>query len=664
MPEPSTTEGRRIQGELKNLLEDTAVRRAKSSASRRQGYPPEHRAATSRFMQESSVHTGLTRDTAPAAPGCLGNEHHRRDHRAHLDEKVCRGYHPRRGGRYDNREDRSPSPEPPGPQAFSRAIRWASFPTRFRTPTTITKYSGETRPELWLADYRLACQLGGMDDDSLIIRNLPLFLSDAARAWLEHLPPAHISNWDDLVKAFAGNFQGTYMRPGNSWDLRSCRQQPRESLWDYIRRFSKQRTELPNITDSDVIGVFLTGTTCRDLVSKLGRKTPTRASELIDIATKFASGQEAVEAIFRKDKQPQGRQPEDVPEASAQRGTKKKGKKKSQAKRDAAAEHKNPRKPPGGTNLFDKMLKESCPCHQGPVKHALEECVMLRRYFHKAGPPVEGDIAHDNDKKEGHKAEEFPEVHDCFMIYGGQVANASARHRKQERREVCSVKVAAPVYLDWSDKPITFDQGDHPDRVPSPGKYPLVVDPVIGNVGLTKVLMDGGSSLNIIYAETLGLLHIDLPTIWAGAAPFHGIIPGKHVQPLGQLDLPVSFGTPSNFRKETLTFEVVGFRGTYHAVLGRPCYAKFMAIPNYTYLKLKMPGPNGVITVGSTYQHAYECDVECVEYAEALAESEALIDDLESLSKEAPDAKRHAGNFEPAEAVKSVPLDPSNDASK
>jgi hypothetical protein len=197
--------------------------------------------------------------------------------------------------------------------------------------------------------------------------------------------------------------------------------------------------------------------------------------------------------------------------------------------------------------------------------------------------------------------------------------------------------------------------------VSSPGRYPLVVDPVIGNVRLTKVLMDGGSSLNIIYAETLGLLQIDLSSIRAGAAPFHGIIPGKRIQPLGQLDLPVCFGTPSNFRKETLTFEVVGFRGTYHAVLGRPCYAKFMAVPNYTYLKLKMLGPNGVITVGSTYRHAYECDVE---YAEALTESEALIADLESLSKEAPDAKRHAGNFESAETVKSVPLDPSNDASK
>jgi hypothetical protein len=155
----------------------------------------------------------------PAAPDRLDDKHHRRDHRARFEEKVRQGYHPRRGGHHDSEEDQSPSPELPGPRVFSRAIRRAPFPVRFRAPITITKYSGETRPELWLADYRLACQLGGTNDDNLIIRNLPLFLSDAARAWLEHLPPVQISDWDDLVKAFAGNFQGMYVRPGNSWDL-------------------------------------------------------------------------------------------------------------------------------------------------------------------------------------------------------------------------------------------------------------------------------------------------------------------------------------------------------------------------------------------------------------------------------------------------------------
>jgi hypothetical protein len=107
MPEPSTTEGRRIQGELKNLLEGAAVRRAESSASRRQGYPSEPHAATSRFMWGASVYTGRTRNTAPVAPCRLGNEHHHRDRRAHLDERVHRGYHPRRGGRYDSGEDQS-----------------------------------------------------------------------------------------------------------------------------------------------------------------------------------------------------------------------------------------------------------------------------------------------------------------------------------------------------------------------------------------------------------------------------------------------------------------------------------------------------------------------------------------------------------------------------
>jgi hypothetical protein len=174
MPEPSTTEGRRIQGKLKDLLEDATVRRAESSASRRRGCPSEHHATASRRIREASVRTERPRDRTPAALDRLGSEQHRRDRRARLEERVRRGYHPRRGGRYDSEKDRSPSPEPPGPRVFGWAILRASFLARFRAPTTITKYSGETRPELWLADYRLACQLGGTDDDNLIIRNLPL----------------------------------------------------------------------------------------------------------------------------------------------------------------------------------------------------------------------------------------------------------------------------------------------------------------------------------------------------------------------------------------------------------------------------------------------------------------------------------------------------------
>jgi hypothetical protein len=101
-------------------------------------------------------------------------------------------------------------------------MRTGSFPQCFRQPTSTDKYTRETGPRVWLNDYRLACQLGGATTDEVIICNLPLHLADSARTWLEHLLPSQIHNWDDLVRTFVGNFQGTYVRLGNSWDLRAC----------------------------------------------------------------------------------------------------------------------------------------------------------------------------------------------------------------------------------------------------------------------------------------------------------------------------------------------------------------------------------------------------------------------------------------------------------
>ena len=102
--------------------------------------------------------------------------------RAHSDERVgaSRGYHPHRGRRYDSGEDQSPSPDLPGPQAFGRHILNAVFPPRYRPPTNIRKYSRETNPRLWLEDYQLACQAGGVDNDDFITHNFSLFLTDLA----------------------------------------------------------------------------------------------------------------------------------------------------------------------------------------------------------------------------------------------------------------------------------------------------------------------------------------------------------------------------------------------------------------------------------------------------------------------------------------------------
>jgi hypothetical protein len=136
--------------------------------------------------------------------------------------------------------------------------------------------------------------------------------------------------------------------------------------------------------------------------------------------------------------------------------------------------------------------------------------------------------------------------------------------------------------------------------------------------------LDGGSGINVLYASTLDDMGIPRFALRLSTAPFHGVVPGMEALPIGQIDLPVTFGDVRNFRTETLTFEVVGFSGTYHAILGRPTYTKFMAVPNYTYLKLKIPYLKGIIIVGPTYQRAYECDAECFQFAEAIIRSERL----------------------------------------
>ena len=97
--------------------------------------------------------------------------------------------HPRHGRRLD---DRSPSPDGPRPWAFGRRIQKAPFPQRFRPPTNIAKYTGETNPDIWLKDFWLTCRVRRVDDDHFIIQYLPICVGEHVRAWLEFLPPDSI----------------------------------------------------------------------------------------------------------------------------------------------------------------------------------------------------------------------------------------------------------------------------------------------------------------------------------------------------------------------------------------------------------------------------------------------------------------------------------------
>ena len=127
--------------------------------------------------------------------------------------------------------------------------------------------------------------------------------------------------------------------------------------------------------------------------------------------------------------------------------------------------------------------------------------------------------------------------------------------------------------------------------------------------------MDGGSSLNLLYQDTMHKMGIDPSRIKPTKTTFKGVIQGVEAHCTGSITLEVVFGSPNNFRSEELIFDIVPFRGGYHALLGRTAFARFNAVPHYAYLKLKMPGPRGVITVNGNTERSLRTE----EHTVALA---------------------------------------------
>ena len=116
--------------------------------------------------------------------------------------------------------------------------------------------------------------------------------------------------------------------------------------------------------------------------------------------------------------------------------------------------------------------------------------------------------------------------------------------------------------------------------------------------------MDGGSSLNLRYQDTVRKMGIDPSRIKPTKTTFKGIIPGVEANCTGSFTLEVVFGSTDNFRSEELIFDIVPFRSGYHALLGRTAFAKFNVVPHYAYLKLKMPGPRRVIMVNGNTERS------------------------------------------------------------
>ncbi|KAK1687132.1 hypothetical protein QYE76_047980 [Lolium multiflorum] len=595
---------------------------------------------------------------------------------------------------------------PAGPKCFGPRILNEPMRAGFQLPRDTPKYDGTTKPEDWLQDYSTAVGIA-QGNKRWAVRYSPLMLLGSARTWLNNLPAGSINGWLDFEDAFISNFTGTYRRPGRPQQLEMCKQGADETDRAYLTRWCEMRNSCEGVHEIQAVGFFMAG--CRQntmLWHKLHRSDPKTMAALMAIADKYALADgtsstpaEISPAPSRRDNnKPAEHKPAEAATTAA-----------GQLPRQEAQRPAGPpvRLRPRGGSVRPRGWRKPAPEADGP---ALEAEVHLRADarlavqvpqrqeplqplhprlpLHEAAgeplpPPPPPPPAGGPGGQAGAEANNL-EHHEANQVHhGGRYLAEDATYiifttepedkTSQQRRslEVNAVMPPVPQYLHWSEQAITFDRRDTPAVLPKPGSYAMVLDPTIGttrrSVRFSRVLMDGGSSINILYRDTARKLGIQEAELRPTPTVFHGIVPGHCCQPIGRITLEVMFGKPDNFRTENIEFEVVDLVSPYHALLGRPALTKFMAVPHYGYLKMKMPGPKGVITVAGDYRRSMDCATQSSKMAQTLviATEKQLIHDAVALAKAAQADMPAVGNpagtthFQPADNTKRILLDPA-----
>jgi hypothetical protein len=179
-----------------------------------------------------------------------------------------------------------------GAPCFTRRVWTTPVPKGFKLPHDQQKYDGSQEPQSWLSDYLQAVQiLGGTKE--IAMQSLQLHLTGVARSWLSKLEKETIGSWEDLTRQFTRNFKSTYKRPASIEEVKACVQQREEMLRAYIQRWSLIKNSAVKVSDERAIDAFIAGLRRGDLVEEMGRIKPKTVSDLMDVANRFADGEDA-----------------------------------------------------------------------------------------------------------------------------------------------------------------------------------------------------------------------------------------------------------------------------------------------------------------------------------------------------------------------------------
>jgi hypothetical protein len=323
-----------------------------------------------------------------------------------------------------------------------------------------------------------------------------------------------------------------------------CVQKKDETLRSYIQRWSVIKNSAEDISDERAIDAFLAGLRCSDLVEEVGRTKPRTVYELMEVANRFADGEDAYN-------NKRGHSPE-VDRASWQRRRYRNGDGHARRNQIAAGYERRDEegyenrefqargnheveKPKYSGPSVENMLYRACRIHYSYLdrkrvfNHQMKDCRTFLR-LQSAMDSNQGTRQGKKSMSQGYQVQRLAKhleskVYISAMI---QPVPKSKKERKSISRQV-NLAISSPPatieYLQWSDQPVRFSRADHPRKVPRPGHSSMVLKAQIGGYDIGRVFMDAGSGINLIYARTLKAMCISLESLKPTDCSFHGIVP-------------------------------------------------------------------------------------------------------------------------------------------